>query len=116
MATRRIAAGDYTATVAGDRTDEIGESARSFNEMTATVKCQQEDLAQANHGLERANSDLESIVQNRTSQLEATNKRLSAEIAEKEDFLRAVSHDLNWPLRQYRGHGIHASGQAPRAV
>ena len=31
------------------------------------------------------------------------NKRLSSEIAEKEDFLRAVSHDLNAPLRNISG-------------
>src|SRR6185369_5713442 len=30
-------------------------------------------------------------------------KRLSSEIAEKEDFLRAVSHDLNAPLRNISG-------------
>ena len=60
-------------------------------------------FGQANHGLERANSELESTVQHRTSQLEATNRRLSAEIAEKEDFLRAVSHDLNAPLRNIAG-------------
>ena len=39
----------------------------------------------------------------RTAQLEAANRRLSSEIAEKEDFLRAVSHDLNAPLRNISG-------------
>ena len=36
-------------------------------------------------------------------QLEAANQRLSGEIAEKEDFLRAVSHDLTAPLRNIGG-------------
>ncbi|HEY0008855.1 MAG TPA: HAMP domain-containing sensor histidine kinase, partial [Tepidisphaeraceae bacterium] len=39
----------------------------------------------------------------RTLQYETANRRLSAEIAEKEDFLRAVSHDLNAPLRNISG-------------
>ncbi len=39
----------------------------------------------------------------RTSQLEMANQRLSSEVAEKEDFLRAVSHDLNAPLRNISG-------------
>src|SRR4029434_9120644 len=49
------------------------------------------------------NHDLEEKVQQRTAQLETANKRLSSEIAEKEDFLRAVSHDLNAPLRNISG-------------
>src|SRR5262249_22893443 len=50
-----------------------------------------------------ANADLEDKVEQRTAQLETANRRLSSEIAEKEDFLRAVSHDLNAPLRNISG-------------
>ena len=50
-----------------------------------------------------ANRDLEAKVVQRTAQLEAANERLRSEIAEKEDFLRAVSHDLNAPLRNISG-------------
>ena len=95
-ATNRIAAGDLEAKVAIDRTDAIGELARSFNAMIETVKRQQQDLR-------HANADLETKVAQRTSQLESANRRLSSEIAEKEDFLRAVSHDLNAPLRNISG-------------
>ncbi len=88
-ATNRIAAGDLTARVAIHRTDVIGRLARSFNQMATKVK---------NH-----QANLEKTVQDRTVQLEESNSRLTAEIAEKEDFLRAVSHDLNAPLRNIAG-------------
>jgi signal transduction histidine kinase len=119
------------ARVAIHRPDVIGMLARSFNEMVKQVKRQKDDLREANARLEQANAqleqanarlghsndrlgeansklaeanrDLEQKVQQRTVQLEAANKRLSSEIAEKEDFLRAVSHDLNAPLRNISG-------------
>jgi signal transduction histidine kinase len=95
-ATNRISAGELDAVVAIDRTDAIGDLSRSFNAMIGTIKRQQQDLRQAN-------ADLERKVTQRTAQLESANRRLSSEIAEKEDFLRAVSHDLNAPLRNISG-------------
>ena len=95
-ATERIAEGDLDAKVAIDRPDLIGTLARSFNLMVQHVKKQRQELADANR-------DLEDKVHQRTAQLEMANKRLSSEIAEKEDFLRAVSHDLNAPLRNISG-------------
>ncbi|MGD0463135.1 MAG: HAMP domain-containing sensor histidine kinase [Tepidisphaeraceae bacterium] len=95
-ATNRIADGDLDTAVAIDRADAIGDLARSFNAMIQTVKRQQQDLLEINDELERK------VVQ-RTAQLEMANQRLSSEIAEKEDFLRAVSHDLNAPLRNISG-------------
>jgi signal transduction histidine kinase len=64
--------------------------------MIETIRRQQQDLR-------RANNELEQKVMQRTAQLESANRRLSSEIAEKEDFLRAVSHDLNAPLRNISG-------------
>lgn len=118
VATIRIAGGDLDTHVeAADRPDVIGILAQSFNEMVQKVKAQREllahtneqlaeannQLALANVQLEEANRDLEAKVRQRTAQLEMANKRLSSEIAEKEDFLRAVSHDLNAPLRNISG-------------
>lgn len=102
-ATNRIASGDLNHLVAIDRPDIIGTLSRSFNEMTRRVKHSQEELEAANTQLEEANEDLEQKIHHRTGQLEMANKRLSSEIAEKEDFLRAVSHDLNAPLRNISG-------------
>jgi signal transduction histidine kinase len=95
-AANRIAAGQYGVQVATDRPDEIGVLARSFNEMARRIEEHQEALKEANR-------DLEKKVLMRTGELESSNRRLSAEIAEKEDFLRAVSHDLNAPLRNIGG-------------
>ncbi|MGA2497869.1 MAG: ATP-binding protein [Tepidisphaeraceae bacterium] len=95
-ATNRISTGQYDAHVQMRRPDEIGQLAASFNEM---VDC----IHQHRRQLEDANHELEDKVRRRTSELQATNCRLSAEIAEKEDFLRAVSHDLNAPLRNISG-------------
>jgi len=102
-AANRIASGEYDAHVATDRPDEIGQLARSFNEMVRRIHQHQQQLKIANERLAEANRDLEAKVRQRTAELEAANHRLSAEIAEKEDFLRAVSHDLNAPLRNISG-------------
>ena len=59
--------------------------------MVIWVRKQQMDLAHVNQQLSQANADLEEKIEQRTAQLETANRRLSAEIAEKEDFLRAVS-------------------------
>src|SRR5205085_1159905 len=60
-------------------------------------------LERANAKLADANRGLEEKVRQRTAQVETANRRLRSEIAEKEDFLRAVSHDLNAPLRNIAG-------------
>jgi len=109
-ATDRIARGELDTRVADDRDDVIGTLARSFNKMAQTVRSQQTALAEsnrrlaaANQRLEQANQGLEVAVRDRTAQLEQANARLSSEIAEKDDFLRTVSHDLNAPLRNIAG-------------
>jgi signal transduction histidine kinase len=102
-ATKKITAGDLELRVAIHRPDSIGELARSFNEMVQWVKKQRQDLASANGKLFEANRDLELKIEQRTLQLETANARLGSEIAEKEDFVRAVSHDLNAPLRNISG-------------
>lgn len=130
-AANRIAGGDLAAEVAVHRPDVIGTLARAFNEMVKKVRHQQHqlaaanaklaaandqleeanaqlaranyDLARANESLADANRGLEEKVRQRTGQVETANRRLRSEIAEKEDFLRAVSHDLNAPLRNIAG-------------
>lgn len=94
--TRKLAEGDFTARAAAARNDEIGSLAESFNTMAAQIDAQHQQLLAANEQLEQK-------VELRTAELNRANERLRAEMAEKEDFLRAVSHDLNAPLRNIAG-------------
>jgi len=95
-ATRRLAAGDMSARVHASRNDEIGVLASSFDTMAEKLQGSQEQLRLANESLEQK-------VAERTAELAHANVRLRQEMAEKEDFLRAVSHDLNAPLRNIAG-------------
>ncbi|MHC4717140.1 MAG: sensor histidine kinase, partial [Planctomycetota bacterium] len=95
-ATRRLAQGDFSARAQTRRNDEIGALASSFDTMAVELHASQEQLRQANESLERKVAD-------RTAELQRANGRLKEEMAEKEDFLRAVSHDLNAPLRNIAG-------------
>ena len=95
-ATRQLARGDFAARTDIKRNDEIGELAGAFNMMAAEVSHMRDELIDANEGLEQKVAD-------RTHDIEIANGRLREEMAEKEDFLRAVSHDLNAPLRNIAG-------------
>ena len=109
-ATRAVVEGRGDINLPTERGDQLGELARAFEIMGLQVRQQREALAasnrmlaEANTKLETANRSLEQKVTQRTAQLETANSRLSSEIAEKEDFLRAISHDLNAPLRNIAG-------------
>jgi signal transduction histidine kinase len=95
-AAERLGEGDFTARSGLAGNDELGQLAGRFDRMA-------DDLAVARGELVEANSELEKKVATRTYELERANSRLSREIEEKEDFLRAVSHDLSAPLRNIAG-------------
>jgi len=88
--------GNLTHRVRIRRSDELGELGFAFNNMADTLQLQQENI-------QLINANLEKMVEDRTAQLQQVNSRLTSEMAEKEDFLRAVSHDLNAPLRNIAG-------------
>ena len=94
--TRRLGEGDFAARAKLDSGDEIGTLARSFDTMADEVVDMRDELI-------RANDQLEQKVADRTADLQVANGRLRDEMVEKEDFLRAVSHDLNAPLRNIAG-------------
>lgn len=93
---RQVAAGDFSVRAERPGSDQTGELASSFDSMVESLHASQERLRQAKAALERK------LVE-RTGELEMTNNRLREEMAEKEDFLRAVSHDLGAPLRNIAG-------------
>jgi nitrate/nitrite-specific signal transduction histidine kinase len=74
----KISEGDLSQRVTVDRSDEIGELARDFNQMT-------QRLVDANAGLELK-------VKERTEELERSNADLA-------QFAYIASHDLREPLR-----------------
>lgn len=94
--TDQLAEGDFNARWAQGRHDEIGVLGSAFNRMAGQIQVAREDLLEANR-------ELESKVAQRTAELRTANDRLSEAIVEKEDLLRAVSHDLNAPLRNIDG-------------
>jgi signal transduction histidine kinase len=91
-----LAEGRLSERVRLRRSDELGDLADAFNTMAQRLEDQHAALA-------RAHAGLEGTVRQRTAELQSVNQRLQAEVAEKEDFLRAVSHDLNAPLRNIAG-------------
>ncbi|MCK6456237.1 MAG: HAMP domain-containing histidine kinase [Phycisphaerae bacterium] len=96
QAAEALAAGDLDRRVRVARADEIGRLGESFNKMAA-------ELSRSHGELTALNVDLERRVADRTEQLAASNRRLRVEMNEREEFLRAVSHDLHAPLRNIKG-------------
>lgn len=102
IAARNVAAGRFE-TVDIARGDALGVLAETFNHMVMRLAEQKLRADEAHSRLVEANLHLEAKIAERTSAIEAASQRLASEIAEKEDFLRAVSHDLNAPLRNIDG-------------
>lgn len=102
IAARNVAAGRFE-TVDIARGDALGVLAETFNHMVLRLSEQKLRADEAHTRVVEANLHLEQKIAERTSAIEAASQRLASEIAEKEDFLRAVSHDLNAPLRNIDG-------------
>jgi signal transduction histidine kinase len=94
--TGRLAKGDFAARAGIRRADEIGRLGRAFDGMAGELTRMRDELLEANEQLERK-------VAERTQALQVANRRLRDEMDEKEEFLRAVSHDLHAPLRNIAG-------------
>ncbi|MFH1862676.1 MAG: ATP-binding protein [bacterium] len=100
---KRMAELDFTQSLPVQGRDEVSLLAVSFNELSESL---QQNIAQKDEyarELAELNWNLEQLVDERTSELEITNRKLQREMAEKDDFLRAVSHDLGAPLRNIGG-------------
>ena len=95
-ATLQLAAGESPAPVPVNSQDELGALAASFNHMSRKLFVARDEL-------QRANEVLEQKVVNRTAELERLNRKLESEIHDKNEFIRAISHDLGAPLRNING-------------
>jgi signal transduction histidine kinase len=73
QATETVGAGDLSTRVPADRPDEIGDLARAFNAMAASLELSRVELAERAEDLERSNRELE-------------------------DYASITSHDLQGPL------------------
>src|SRR5262249_1381850 len=95
-ASLELAGGRLDTRVDVKRSDEIGRLAQSFN-------CMADDLQRSHSALMKLNAELELRDQRRTRQWQEANRLLHIDMSEREDFLRAVSHDLHAPLRNITG-------------
>ncbi len=102
----RIGAGDLDYTVPENAQNEVGDLARSFNEMAAELKRSYGELEHEVDVRKKTEADLrehrarlEELVRDRTRDLEVTMAELSRSNAELEQFAYVASHDLQEPLR-----------------
>jgi two-component system, NtrC family, sensor kinase len=103
---QRVAEGARDLQIEVRSTDEVGDLARAFNQMTRALGQQQDEINQLNRGLELK-------VQERTAQLGEKNLQLlrtQAELARAERLadlgivVAGVAHEINTPLAIIRGN------------
>lgn len=100
---RRMAALDFTERIPVSGRDEVSELAKSFNHLAFELQANIEQKDKFAAELAGMNENLGHLIAERTEELVHANLRLQQAMTEKDDLLRAVSHDLGAPLRNIGG-------------
>jgi signal transduction histidine kinase/ActR/RegA family two-component response regulator len=102
---RRVQSGDYTARARIKSGDEIQSLGETFNAMAESIVRTQRELREKNERLSlqqeelrNANAGLEERVLLKTKELEDKNQKLSEAARLKDEFLATLSHELRTPL------------------
>ncbi len=106
--TEAISRGELDHRIAYRSSDELGALAQHFNRMGEQLEVQRLQVRAAHTNLERDVAD-------RTRELAAANKRLSAMDRLRVQFLADISHELRTPLTALRGEAEIALRHLPRA-
>jgi two-component system sensor histidine kinase BarA len=94
---RHVGAGDLSASVASRSSDEIGELAEVFNQMTTSLRSHEADHVESTH-------TLETKVDERTRELQEANARLQELDRVKTLLVSNASHELRTPLTSIKVH------------
>jgi signal transduction histidine kinase/DNA-binding response OmpR family regulator len=97
IAAKQLADGKWEQTLRSDRSDELGELAKSFNYMAS-------QLQTSFRQLEEHSQTLEEKVAQRTNELEQAKEMADRANNAKSEFLAAMSHELRTPLNGILGY------------
>ncbi|QSE96101.1 ATP-binding protein [Fulvivirga lutea] len=83
--------------------EEIQQQRDDINEKNQELELSQEEILSINERLQELNSSLEKKVDERTSEIRVTVKKLQSTIAELDTFIYRASHDLKGPISRING-------------